>query len=67
MSQDQTEVFDAIQTLRAALWIAYDGGGLVGNATHPVEVTRILDETGALLKKHGQPDELKGSAPDDIV
>ena len=58
MDNELKEALEAAQVLRAALWVAYDGGGKLGNATHPVEVTRLLDETKALMQKHGMPDGL---------
>ena len=67
MDNDLKEALKAIQTLRAALWIAYDGGGMEGMATHPVEVTKLLDDTGTLLKRHGEPDELLDGGDDEIV
>ena len=67
MDNDLKEALEAIQTLRAALYVAYDGGGLEGMATHPVAVTELLDETGALLKRHGEPDELLAGGDDEIV
>jgi hypothetical protein len=56
MDRELKEALEAVQLLRAFLWLAYDGGGKLGEAKHPVEVTRVLDETEALLKRHGMPD-----------
>jgi len=53
MDKDLKEALQAIKSLRAQLWLAYEGKDHI-----PDEANDALDEGEAVLRKHNDPDDM---------
>lgn len=59
MDEELKEALGLIEGLRAAIWLAFDNGGVEdAEKNMPEELLEEFHKAAALLAKHGMPDDM---------